>query len=675
MTATQISGTSRRSYEAVLKYYDKKTDTAVLKIEGQGFESFGLLARTVRVGERVYAIGNPRGLEQSISEGIVSGLRLEDGTWWIQHSAPISPGSSGGALISSRGELLGINSWFVKESQGLNFAVPASTLAGAYSGARALQGFLRLPGSPTVSPTPGVTKSDPPSGQNPVGKMDRPVTEFDLEKAREAARSFMETLPNYVCQEMISRFQSESRPANFQPIDVVTMEVRYTDGREDYRDIRINGQKTVKKIEEAGGIWSTGEFGMALVDVFSPVTPTAFHFRRDSRAGGVMAKMYDFEVDREHSHWSIHATSHSYNPAYSGSVWIDPETARVLRIEKSAKGMPRDFPLDHVESATDYQYVRLSDGKPYLLPVHAETLSCKRGTDSCSRNVMDFRNYHKYTGESTNPAEQLVRLNVTVSDKSGHRITNLPQSAFTVLENGATQQIKIFKLEDVPVSMGLIIDNSGNIRDKRAMVEAAGLALVKDSNREDEVFIVNFNDEAFLDLPHKKDFTNDISEMKEALSRIDSRGRTAMRDAIRMAVDHLKEKAHKDKKVLVVVTDGNDNASVVSLENLVKASQQSEVLIYAVGLLSDEEKGEAKRAKKDLNVLTESTGGESFFPKDLAEVDRIAHQVGHDIRNQYTIAYTPSNVALDGSFRRISVVVKGPGSPVARTLQGYYATK
>ena len=150
VSATQISGVSRRSSEAVLKYYDKKSDTAVLKVEGQGFEFFDLLTRTARVGERVYSIGNPRGLEQSISEGIVSGLREEDGILWIQHSAPISPGSSGGALISSRGDLLGINSWFVKESQSLNFAVPASTLASAYSGARALR-ILQFPGLPPAS--------------------------------------------------------------------------------------------------------------------------------------------------------------------------------------------------------------------------------------------------------------------------------------------------------------------------------------------------------------------------------------------------------------------------------------------------------------------------------------------------------------------------------------------
>jgi VWFA-related protein len=222
--------------------------------------------------------------------------------------------------------------------------------------------------------------------------------------------------------------------------------------------------------------------------------------------------------------------------------------------------------------------------------------------------------------------------------------------------------------------MGLIIDNSGSMRDKRAKVEAAALALVKASNPDDEVFIVNFNDEAFLDNPHGKDFTSDIKEMEDALTRIDSRGGTAMRDAIRMSIDHVKEKAHKDKKVLVVVTDGNDNSSVVGLEDLVKAAQQSEVLIYAVGLLTDEERREAKRAEKALEALAEATGGETFFPRDVSEVERIASQVAHDIRNQYTIAYTPSNQAMDGSFRQIKVTVKASGNPAVRARSGYYAT-
>jgi len=261
-----------------------------------------------------------------------------------------------------------------------------------------------------------------------------------------------------------------------------------------------------------------------------------------------------------------------------------------------------------------------------------------------------------------------------VIDKSGHLVTTLPQSAFTVYENKVKQEIRKFKREDVPVSLGLVIDNSGSMRNKLTKVSAAALALVKDSNRDDEVFIVNFNDEAFLDNPHGKAFTNDIKEMEEALTRIDSRGGTAMRDAIRMSIDHLKEKAHKDKKVLVVVTDGNDNASVVSLENLVKASQQSEVLIYGVGLLGEEERREAQRAQRALKALGMATGGEVFFPKDVGEVEKIAHQVARDIRSQYTIEYTPTDTAMDGTFRQIKIMVKAPGNQTVRTRSGYYAT-
>ena len=265
---------------------------------------------------------------------------------------------------------------------------------------------------------------------------------------------------------------------------------------------------------------------------------------------------------------------------------------------------------------------------------------------------------------------RLVVLHATVVDKSGHLVLNLPESAFQVYENGVQQQIKVFKREDVPVSMGLVIDNSGSMRDKRAKVEAAALALVKDSNPQDEVFIVNFNDEAFLD----KDFTNDIRDLQEGLARIDSRGGTAMRDAIRMSIDHLKEKAKKDKKVLVVVTDGNDNSSLISLESLVKSAQDSGVLIYTVGLLSEEERREARRCRRALEELSTVTGGEAYFPKEVTEVDRVAHQVARDIRSQYTLAYTPLNIALDGSFRQIKVTASGPGRPTVRTRSGYYAT-
>ncbi|MBZ5582628.1 MAG: VWA domain-containing protein [Acidobacteriia bacterium] len=268
---------------------------------------------------------------------------------------------------------------------------------------------------------------------------------------------------------------------------------------------------------------------------------------------------------------------------------------------------------------------------------------------------------------------RLVVCHTTVVDKNGRLVTDLPKEAFTVYENGEKQAIKVFRREDIPVSIGLVIDNSGSMRDKRARVEAAALALVKDSNPDDEVFIVNFNDDAVLRTPPGKYFTSDIHEMEELLKGLDSKGGTAMRDAIRLSIDHVKERGHKDKRVLVMVTDGNDNESLITLENLVRAAQQSDVLIYCVGLLGDEAPGEASKARRALNELAAETGGEVFFPKDVSDVDRIAHQVARDLRNQYTIEYTPTNTAMDGTFREIKIAVNSPDLTV-RTRKGYYAT-
>ena len=263
-----------------------------------------------------------------------------------------------------------------------------------------------------------------------------------------------------------------------------------------------------------------------------------------------------------------------------------------------------------------------------------------------------------------------VPLNVTVTDKNDHLVTNLQENAFSIFENNVLQPIKSFKHEDVPVSMALIIDNSGSMRSKRAGVESSALALVKDSNPQDESFVVNFNDEPFLDV----DFTSDIDALKKGLERIDAKGGTAMRDAIRISIDHLHDKAKRDKKVVIVITDGNDNASMVTLDSLVKMAQQDGVLIYAIGLLGEEDKSEAAKAKRALKLLVESTGGQVFYPKEVGDVEPIAHQVAHDIRNQYSIMYTPVNDKLDGSYRAIKVQVKASGNPVARTRLGYYAT-
>jgi Ca-activated chloride channel family protein len=195
------------------------------------------------------------------------------------------------------------------------------------------------------------------------------------------------------------------------------------------------------------------------------------------------------------------------------------------------------------------------------------------------------------------------------------------------------------------------------------------MLLVKNSNPEDEVFIVNFNDDAYLD----QDFTNDTKKLEEALDKIDARGGTAMRDAISMSIDNLKEKGKREKKVLLVVTDGNDNTSNISLEQIVRKAQQSEVLIYSIGLLNEEEPREARQAKRALHALAENSGALDYYPKDLAEVDRITPQIAHEIRSQYMISYLPTNTVLDGKFRKITVTVTGNGHPTVRTRSGYYA--
>jgi VWFA-related protein len=260
-------------------------------------------------------------------------------------------------------------------------------------------------------------------------------------------------------------------------------------------------------------------------------------------------------------------------------------------------------------------------------------------------------------------------VHASVVDGKGKLVTNLQQPAFKVLENGIEQPLKVFRREDIPVSLGIIIDNSGSMRDKKNRVAAAALNLVKASNPQDEVFIVNFNDDAYLDQP----FTSDIKKMEEALDRIETKGGTAMRDAISMSMDYLKDKAKKDKKVLVIVTDGNDNTSNINLEELMRKAQQSDVLIYSVGILSEEEPREAKKAKRALSDLAKASGAMDYYPRDLEEIDKIVPEVAHEIRNQYTLAYSPLNPTLDGTFRKITVMVNAPGRPSVRSRNGYYA--
>jgi Ca-activated chloride channel family protein len=277
------------------------------------------------------------------------------------------------------------------------------------------------------------------------------------------------------------------------------------------------------------------------------------------------------------------------------------------------------------------------------------------------------------TGSKIQVDVSLVVLHTTVSDDRGKFVEGLTQDNFRVFEDKVEQKLSVFKREDIPVSMGLVIDNSGSMRDKRPRVNEAALTLVQNSNPQDEAFVVNFNDDFYLDLD--KDFSSSIPELKEALERIDARGSTALYDAIIGSLDHLK-KGVKEKKVLLIVTDGEDNTSRNSLEKTVREIQKTDTVIYTIGLLGQENKRSAKNARKALTEIANASGGVAYFPENIDDVHTICQQVAHDIRHQYTLGYYPSNIARDGSFRSVHVDVippRGKGKLVARTRNGYYA--
>jgi Ca-activated chloride channel homolog len=264
-----------------------------------------------------------------------------------------------------------------------------------------------------------------------------------------------------------------------------------------------------------------------------------------------------------------------------------------------------------------------------------------------------------------------VDLPISVLDKNGKLIPDIVQSAFKVYENNIEQPIQSFRRDDIPVSMGIIIDSSGSMRNKRAKVAAAALALVKNSNPQDEEFIVTFNDNAYLDQP----FTSDIHQLEKALDRIDSHGGTSMREAISTSIDYMNRAATRSRKVLLVVTDGNDNnPGGIGLEALVRKAQASEVLVYCIGLLNEEQRLEARSARRALKQLAEASGGQDYYPKDVAEVELLTPQLAHEMRNQYLVSYSPTNPALDGTFRQIKVKVLGYEKATVRTRSGYYAS-
>lgn len=255
-------------------------------------------------------------------------------------------------------------------------------------------------GRPTLKRKDDGDPSPPPAaGPAPAIARDPNSVDDVIGEARIAAEAFTEQIPNFIVEQLTTRYWSSSNPPRWTAMDVVTAEVVSVDGKEDYRNIKLNGAPTRRPIEKTGS-WSTGEFVTTLQDILSPYTAAAFVRRADQTVSGHSVYVYDFSVKKANSHWHIVAQDgRSEAPAYTGSVWIDKEHYRVLHIEQRTGPLPPSFPYDKAESTLDYDWVRI-ESRSYLLPVRSENMSCTRGTNNCTRNEIAFRNYRKFTSDS-----------------------------------------------------------------------------------------------------------------------------------------------------------------------------------------------------------------------------------------------------------------------------------
>jgi hypothetical protein len=221
-----------------------------------------------------------------------------------------------------------------------------------------------------------------------------------VQKARHWVATFTQGLPNYLCNQDTTRYVAPSKDSGWQAQDVVTAKVVYDQGHEEYKDITVGGKKTNKSMMDIGGTTSTGEFGSMLRSLFAPVREAQFQFNGSGSDGGASVAIYHFKVSLPRSDWTIVAGGQTLRPVYSGSVWIDRKSAVVRRLEMKADNIPHDFPFDYVETAVDYNLVSLGD-QQFLLPVHASNVACERSSNICSKNTIEFRNYHKFEGSST----------------------------------------------------------------------------------------------------------------------------------------------------------------------------------------------------------------------------------------------------------------------------------
>ena len=263
----------------------------------------------------------------------------------------------------------------------------------------------------------------------------------------------------------------------------------------------------------------------------------------------------------------------------------------------------------------------------------------------------------------------LVVLHATVTDRQGGFVSTLGEQDFAVYENGVRQHIRLFKNEDVPVTVGLVVDHSTTMKPKLAEVTAAARTFVRSSNPEDEMFVVNFNEIVSMGLPGAIRFTASTADLEKAITTAPTEGQTALYDAIARAIAELRA-GSRDKKVLIVVSDGGDNASALSLGEVMKLADQSSAVIYTIGLFDE---SDPDRNPGVLKRMAKATGGVAFFPDQLSEVVAICERIARDIRHQYTIGYAPTNLTRDGTYRAIRVQARADdhGSLSVRTRTGY----
>ena len=346
-----------------------------------------------------------------------------------------------------------------------------------------------------------------------------------------------------------------------------------------------------------------------------------------------------------------------------------PQAQPATRVQAQGPALPQAFDPTHPEAQPDLSL----DHDPILSPDPEDNMAINPAAPVPTERAGALKKGQNGVYTLHEDVDEVL-LNCTVIDENGKPVMDLKQSDFRIWEDGVPQAPNSFQHQDLPVSIGLLVDNSGSMRDKRLGVNAAAMTLLRDSNPKDAAFVVNFSDRAFLD----QGFTSDISLLSHGLAHFDSQGTTAMYDAVAASADELARHAKQPKQALLIITDGADNASRLSLEQAIRRVQNlGGPVVYSIGLLFDNEPAESQRARSAMDTLSEETGGVAYFPRSLDEVDKIAQDVARDIRNQYVVGYHSTKPSSIEGYRTVHVEVRTPrhGRLIVRTRKGYIARR